>query len=122
MAGDGGMYTCVAFNQAGSGNASVSLNIAPKIVVHPTNIHGEIGTAVTFFCHARAYPEPQYEWVKVGGALPESAKVQQFSLHIPFVSVDDQGQYYCKATSNNITVSSNIATLIGKLKYRYTLL
>ena len=114
---DGGIYKCAAFNQAGSSDANISLNIAPILVGHPTDIHTEIGTAITFFCHATAYPEPQYEWVKVGGALPESATVQQFSLHIPSVSVDDQGQYYCQATSNNITVSSSTATLTGKLKY-----
>ena len=35
---DSGVYTCVASNAAGTGSASVSLNISPVFDLHPTSI------------------------------------------------------------------------------------
>ena len=109
---DGAVYTCEASNAAGTGSASVSLNISPVIVLHPVNIGITSGTNGSFMCEATAFPEPSYVWIRVGGALPESALgVNSSTLTLSLAVFGDQGEYYCSATSNGITVSSNTPTL-----------
>ena len=109
---DGAVYTCVASNAAGTGSASVSLNISPVIILNPVNIGVTNGTSASFMCAATAFPEPTYVWIRVGGKLPESAiGVNTSTLMLSPAVFGDQGEYYCNATSNDITVSSNTATL-----------
>ena len=117
MAGDGGVYTCVVMNSAGADNASVQLNIGPVIDIHPADINTEMGANISFVCNATAFPFPQYEWIRVDSALPESAVALHNVLVFSAVSFGDQGDYYCTATSNGVTVSSNSATLTSEFKY-----
>ena len=117
VASDGGVYTCVVMNSAGAGNASVQLNIGPVIDVHPVDIHAVRGANVSFTCNARAFPSPQYEWMRVDSPLPETALAQHNVLVISAVSFGDEGDYYCTATSSGITVSSNTATLTSEFQY-----
>ena len=115
---DGAVYTCEASNAAGTGSASVSLNISPVIVLHPVNIGVSNGTNASFMCEATAFPEPTYVWSRVGGELPESALgVNSSTLTLSPAVFGDQGEYYCNATSNDITVSSNTATLTSQSFY-----
>ena len=115
---DGAVYTCEASNAAGTGSASVSLNISPVIVLHPVNIGISSGTNGSFMCEATAFPEPTYVWSRVGGELPESALgVNSSTLTLSPAVFGDQGEYYCSATSNGITVSSNTATLTSQSFY-----
>ena len=115
---DGAVYTCEASNAAGTGSASVSLNISPVIVLHPVNIGVFNGTNASFMCEATAFPEPTYVWITVGGELPESALgVNSSTLMLNPAVFGDQGEYYCSATSNGITVSSNTTTLTSQSFY-----
>ena len=115
---DGAVYTCVASNAAGTGSASVSLNISPVIILHPVNIGVTNGTNTSFTCAASAFPEPTYVWIRVGGELPESAiGVTSSTLMLSPAVFGDQGEYYCSAISNVITVSSNTATLTSQSLY-----
>lgn len=112
---DGAMYTCVVNNSAGADNASVSLNIAPIIIEAPTNIYTEYGTTVSFMCQATAYPEPTYQWIRVGGALPVSAVGENSSiLTISPIYFEDEGFYQCTATSNEIALVSTPAFLLSE--------
>ena len=109
---DGAVYTCEASNAAGTGSASVSLNISPVIISNPVSIGVSNGTNASFMCSATGFPEPTYVWIRVGGELPESAiGVTISTLMLSPAVFGDQGEYYCNATSNSITVSSNAATL-----------
>ena len=109
---DGAVYTCEASNAAGTGSASVSLNISPVIISNPVNIGVNNGTDTSFVCAATAFPEPAYVWIRVGGELPESAIGDNSStLMLSPAVFGDQGEYYCSAIVNGITVSSNTATL-----------
>ena len=113
---DSGVYTCVASNAAGTGSASVSLNISPVFDLHPTSITTSNGTVQTFMCNAMAFPEPTYVWVRVGDDLPEMALGSNTSMLTLSPAVfGDQGEYFCNATSNGVTVSSNTATLTSEL-------
>ena len=112
VAGDGGVYTCVASNAAGSGNASVSLLISPVFIQHPMDIETVNGTSVTFECTAEAFPDPTYMWFRMDDELPVSATGENTSM-LTFSSVmfGDQGIYYCIANSSGVAVQSNTATL-----------
>ena len=116
VSGDGAVYTCVASNAAGTGNASVSLNIHPMLIGHPLNVTTTNGTNETFTCTATAFPPPTYMWHKVDDILPETATgASSSTLMLSPAVFGSEGEYYCNATSNGITVSSNTATLTSEL-------
>ena len=115
VSGDGAVYTCVASNVAGTGIASVSLNIHPVLIDHPMDVMTTNGTNETFTCNAIAFPPPTYIWHKVDDILPETANGESSSTLILSPAVfGSEGEYYCNATSNGITVSSNTATLTSE--------
>jgi len=65
-------------------------------------------------CEAEAFPEPQYQWMRVGGMFSENvAGVDSSLLVFNPVIFGDEGDYYCSATSNRVTVTSDNATLTG---------
>ena len=115
VAGDGGVYTCVVSNAAGSDMASVSLNIQPVFTVHPADQEIVSGDNVSFSCSAMAFPEPTYMWFREGGELPDSALGANSSMLVLDPAVfGDQGVYYCNATSSEVSVSSQPATLTSR--------
>ena len=111
---DGGEYTCVVSNAAGSGSASTLLNVSPEIVIDPVDVSARNGTVHMLACEAGAFPEPQYQWMRVGGAFGENvAGVDSSVLVFTPVRFGDEGEYYCIATSNGFSVESNTSTLTG---------
>ena len=115
VAADGAVYTCVASNAAGSGNASVSLNIRPVFTIQPMSQSIVSGTNVSFTCSAIGFPEPVYGWFREGDDLPQSAVIVNSSVLLIEPAVfGDQGVYYCSATSSNVSVSSDTATLTSQ--------
>ena len=113
-AADGGEYTCVVSNAAGSDSASTLLNVSPEIVLNPTDVLARNGTVLMLLCEARGFPEPQYEWMHV----TETASVNVVGANSSMLVFDpvmfgDEGSYYCMATSKEITVNSSSATLTG---------
>jgi len=110
----GGEYTCVASNAAGSGNASTWLNVTPEMVSSPTNVSARNGTVHMLICEAEAFPEPQYEWLHIGGTFSENVDGNNSStLVFDPVIFGDEGEYYCRATSNGVAVISDNVTLTG---------
>ena len=68
----------------------------------------------TLVCEAEAFPEPQYQWVRVSGTFDENvAEVDNNVLVFTPVRFGDAGEYYCIATSNGHSVESNTSTLTG---------
>ena len=110
---NGGLYTCTVINDAGSGSDDTYVYVYPMITVSPSdkfvNFHG----SVTLSCEATAFPYPEYEWFSEDGNLGyvtgESTSMLHF-LHVHY----ECGRYYCTATSNNVTVESERATLYGE--------
>ena len=115
---DGAVYTCVVNNTAGRGDASVSLNIRPMLIQSPTTFLTENGATAIFMCLASAYPEPTYQWTRIGGVLPVSAVGDNTTtLMIYSVQFEDEGLYYCSVTSNRITLSTVSVSLLGEMLY-----
>ena len=113
----GGTYTCIVSNMAGNGSFTTTLFVRPIITLNPTNQTASINTeAVIFFCAATAFPPPLFQWMKEDGFLPSTAiGTNSTTLTITPIEFGYEGIYYCIATSNNITIESNRATLTSKL-------
>ena len=111
---DGGKYTCVVSNAAGNDSASTVLNVFPEIVLNPKDANATNGTVRMLVCEAEAFPEPQYQWMRVGGMFSENVVgVDTSMLVFDTVMFGDEGGYYCSATANGVTVTSDNATLAG---------
>ena len=111
---DGGEYTCVVSNAAGNDSASTLLNVSPEIVLDPMDVRTSNGTMGMLVCEAEAFPEPQYQWMRVSGTFGDNIAGNDSSMLVfnP-VMFGDEGDYYCRATSNGLTVTSDNATLTG---------
>ena len=113
--GDGAVYTCIANNSAGMGSANITLKFRLIIDLHPMDANSDNNEIVTFSCSARAFPHPVYVWLRVGEELPDSAMGGNTSmLTLSPAHFGDQGDYFCNATSGNLTLSSNLARLTSK--------
>ena len=112
IAEDGGAYTCSVTNPAGSGSFTAYVFISPMITLNPVNMSVVNGTdEVTFTCNATGFPEPSFEWFREGSSALLSNTI---SLTIAPVTFGDEGFYFCEATSNDLMVESQRATLSSK--------
>ena len=69
---DGGDYTCVVSNNAGSENATAVLYIIPRIVQNPSDVLTLNGSTVNLTCIADGFPAPAYRWEILGGSTSGS--------------------------------------------------
>lgn len=119
---NGDEYTCIVTNVAGNDSASTSLFVYPEITQDPVNVlNATNGSVRILACEAVGFPEPLYRWVRVSGTFRENVVgVNSKMLMFNPVIFGDEGEYYCTATSNNVTVTSQNATLTGNLCTTYT--
>ena len=109
---NGGAYTCRVTNGAGYDNFTTYVFISPMITLNPVSVSVQNGTGeVTFTCNATGFPTPSFEWLREGDLYVFSNTT---SLTIAPVEFGDQGFYYCVATSNDLQVESERATLSSK--------
>ena len=116
-ANDGDEYTCIVSNVAGSDSASTSLFVYPEVTLDPVDIiNATNGTVLMLACDAVAFPEPQFQWMRVGGDFGVNVNGINSNLLV-FVPVlfGDEGEYFCTATANGRTVQSNTSTLTGTI-------
>ena len=97
---DGDDYTCIASNSAGSGNATATLYIMPRIIEGPVDILTQNGSAVNFTCLAVGFPTPAYSWERWNGLTFVVVDMATDSfLEFSPVVFGDAGVYQCVATS-----------------------
>ena len=114
-ANNGDEYTCIVSNVAGSDSASTSLFVYPEITLNPVDIMDATNGIVRMLaCDAAAFPEPQYEWIRVGGVFGDNVNgINSDMLVFAPVQFGDEGEYFCNATANGRTVQSDTSTLTG---------
>ena len=111
-ADDGGDYICTVYNPAGSGSATGTLYVSPRITVNPeAEVTTEVGSEVALNCLAEAFPPPTYSWTKLTG--PGSPMVVGNSSTLLFSQIvfGDEGTYVCTASSYDWDVNSTISTI-----------
>ena len=111
-ASDGGEYTCIVSNAAGSDSAVLTLYIQPYIVTDPQpQILAANNTQRSFTCEAMGFPDPSYRWMK-----DEDLEFESFGQNLAFSPVifGDEGTYRCISLSvQNFTALSQPGFLIG---------
>ena len=105
-ASEGGEYTCLVINLAGSSNSSIVLYIEPYITTHPaTYLEVELADPAVFYCAADGFPSPEVVWKKVAGYLmDEMNNVVSVTGDLIFVSVtsEDNGTYLCESSAQTL--------------------
>lgn len=116
QASQGGTYTCIVTNIAGTTSANTLLFIAPNLLNQPASVMVNSGSSATLFCEAEAFPTPTYQWRRVNG-LPfrNGIVTDTVMLTINPVLFGDEGSYYCEVTSGDRTLRSQGAAITGKL-------
>lgn len=118
---DKGLYTCQAFNGAGSparSNATLKVSHKPVVINDPNRpfVASDVGQSANIECKANARPEPSFRWYKDGQDITTSAEttastsysfsaqrfgesedVYENTLTINKVQEHDMGEYMCKA-------------------------
>ncbi|KAM3620522.1 uncharacterized protein V6R79_024924 [Siganus canaliculatus] len=99
---DAGNYICVATNEAGVVERSVSLTLqsAPSIVVEPVEAVVDAGATVVLDCQAEGEPTPTIGWSRLGRPLLGNSRfstLSNSSLRISSAQKDDTSEYECVA-------------------------
>ena len=115
---DGGEYTCIAINEAGFDNDTVTLYIFPNITRQPVNQYVQPGDTVTLYCEADSFPPPTYQWERENesGNFVAISGESNTNLTIDNIQHGAFGDYRCVATTAIIdeTATSNTAVIAGK--------
>ena len=135
---DGDDYTCITSNSAGSGNATATLYIMPRITEGPMDILTQNGSVVNFTCFAVGFPTPAYSWERLtmdtldeifdcdgdsasasGSGIAENGNYVDIEnatesvLEFNPVEFGDEGVYRCMAFNQVGAATSETATVTG---------
>ena len=114
-ASTGGEYSCVVRNAAGSNTDNTNVFISPYITSQPLHMVGANGSMTMLTCEAEAFPSPQYQWGRMDGdKIRAELSTTSSTLMFTPLLFGDEGEYFCNATSRNLTTQSQPATLTGK--------
>ena len=112
---DGNEYTCVVSNAAGNESVSTFLFVNPEIMLNPMDMNATNDSFIIILCDAEAFPLPEFQWVHIGGDIGSNILgADTNKLVFNPVLFGDEGDYFCNATSNGISVTSESATITGK--------
>ncbi|XP_072199268.1 hemicentin-1 isoform X3 [Excalfactoria chinensis] len=102
---DGGDYTCMTSNVAGTNNKTTTVNVyVLPIIQHGQQIFSTIeGIPVTLPCKASGVPKPSITWSKKGEIIfPSNGKFSagsDGSLYVVSPEGEETGEYVCTATN-----------------------
>ncbi|KAM5147900.1 hemicentin-1 [Mantella aurantiaca] len=110
---DGGTYTCIAQNSAGTALGKVKLKVLepPFIKPHQKEYTVVVDEPVTMICEAYGNPTPVVAWLKNGAPLAKSATqriIGTGALQIGYAQPEDAGLYTCTAENAVGFMSSSI--------------
>ena len=116
---NGGLYTCIAVNEAGSDNSTVTLYVRPEITTQPTDQFVDPGDTVTLTCIADSFPAPTYQWQRMNTTTSEFEDLFEETVTtytINDVEHEDFGIYRCVVTTPtiNVTINSKDTIIAGK--------
>ena len=116
---NGGDYTCIAVNEAGSDNDTVRLLIRPEILTNPEEQYAEVEDNVTLTCRADSFPAPDYQWEimnRTSGDFEPLDDETSYVLTLESISYEEYGMYRCVATADGIeeNATSTPALVTGK--------
>ncbi|EDM09581.1 hemicentin 1 (predicted) [Rattus norvegicus] len=99
---DAGDYTCVAANEAGVVERSMSLTLqsSPMITLEPVETIVDAGGRVTLDCQAAGEPQPTITWSRQGRPIPWDNRLTMLpnsSLYIAAARKEDTSEYECVA-------------------------
>jgi hemicentin len=116
---DGGDYTCIAINEAGVDNDTVTLLVQPEIITQPEDQFATVNDDVVFTCIADSFPPPLYQWQRFNTttdefvSLPAELGGNSSILTISDVPFETFGNFHCIVTTPviNETITSDEVTL-----------
>ena len=112
MSGD--EYTCTVSNAAGNESVSTFLFVNPEITLNPLDVNTTDDSFLLIMCDAEAFPCPEFQWIHVDGDIGSNIMGADTNMLLfSPVLFGDEGDYFCTATSNGISVSSESATITG---------
>ncbi|XP_069798458.1 hemicentin-1 [Narcine bancroftii] len=99
---DAGNYKCIATNDAGVIERSVSLTLqsSPVFTIEPMDINADAGSVVMLNCQAGGEPLPTIEWSRQGRPLVRNDRITVLSnnsLRLAAVQKEDTSEYECVA-------------------------
>ena len=98
---DGGSYTCLVINQAGTDIEDGVLFFHTEIVEQPVNQTARVGEDVAFVCRAESFPQPTYQWQqKIGTGFVSLPGENNPALLFSPVKFGDFGEYRCIANTS----------------------
>lgn len=107
---DRGNYSCIATNTQGKITATVTINtvVAPKFIIAPENQIQVLEMASTMVhCQAIGDPKPTVQWDKdlqyISSNSTDLSRIhilENGTLHITEVHLDDEGRYGCTIGSS----------------------
>ncbi|XP_053341492.1 hemicentin-1 [Clarias gariepinus] len=99
---DAGSYVCVATNDAGVVERTVTLTLqsSPVFTVEPVDIVADSGSIVVLNCQAQGEPTPVIEWARQGRPLLSNDRITTLSngsLRLSSAQKEDTAEYECVA-------------------------
>ncbi len=124
---DGGSYSCLVFNVAGSDTGIGQLFVNPVIITPPSDVLAEQGDVVTLTCVADSFDPPQYEWQFMNRTTEQFETIEgETNTELSFSSIahEEYGMYQCVVfaevvaedgvTLITVNITSEPALITGK--------